>query len=225
MAIRFSPYAVLKTLSFSGLLSALDAGSLSDAISRILSFLDNPTGIFPNINTGGDIWNETVFKSIGLAENVSIDETYNSRPVWGIGEPANPIVIPNNYSASISISRLTLDTLSIKEFTTLPDFWYAPRIQARIESFFSTVPNSRDILEYPFYTFLFVSSIEERTKYASSPISALNALFNRNFYAFMPSEYSQRITSGDSIIITDVRGTGKLLSLRELIEEISRAVS
>jgi len=225
MAIRFSPYAVLKTLSFSGLLSTLDAGSLSDAISRILSFLDNPTGLFPSITTGGDIWNETIFKSIGLAENVSIDETYNSRPVWGIGEPANPIVVPNNYSASISISRLTLDTLSIKEFTTLPDFWYAPRIQNRIESFFSTVPGSRDILEYPFYTFLFVSSIEERSRSASSSISALNALFNRNFYAFMPSEYSQRITSGDSIIITDVRGTGKLLSLRELLDEISRAIS
>jgi hypothetical protein len=225
MAIRFSPYAVIKTLSINGLMQALNANSFVEALNTLMSFLDNPNTLFQKFATNGDVWNETFFKSIGLAENVSIDESYNARPVWGIGEPTNPIVVPNNYSASISISRLTLDTLSVKEFTTLPDYWYAPRVQAKVESFLSNVPNGRDILDYPFYTFLFVSSIEERAKYTSNPLSALDELLNRRFYSFMPSEYSQRITSGDSIIITDVRGTGKLLNLRGLISELSGSIS
>jgi hypothetical protein len=221
MAIRFSPYAVVKTLSINNLMKALDANSFTEALSSLLSMLNEATSVFHNIVTKGDVWNETVFKSIGLAENISIDESYNARPVWGIGEPTNPIVVPNNYSASISISRLTLDTLSIKDFTTLPDYWYAPRVQAKVEGFLSSVPNGRDVLDYPFYTFLFISSIEERSKYPSNPLNILDELLNRRFYSFMPSEYSQRITSGDSIIITDVRGTGKLLNLRGLISELS----
>jgi hypothetical protein len=225
MAIRFSPYAVLKTLSLNGLMEALNVNSISDALSKLLSFLNNPNSLLSSFANNGDLWNETIFKSIGLAENVSIDESYNARPVWGIGEPTNPIVVPNNYSVSISISRLTLDTLSIKDFTTLPDYWYAPRVQAKIESFLSNVPNGRDVLDYPFYTFLFVSSIEERSRYTSNPLNILNELMNRRFYSFMPSEYSQRITSGDSIIITDVRGTGKLLNLRGLISELSGSIS
>jgi hypothetical protein len=224
MAIRFSPYAVLKTLSITGLMDALNANSFSDALSRLLSLLDNPNALFQKISTSSDVWNETFFKSIGLAENVSIDESYNARPVWGIGEPTNPIVVPNNYSVSISISRITLDTLSIRDFTTLPDYWYAPRVQARIEGFLSNVPNGRDVLDYPFYTFLFVSSIEERSRYSSGSTNFLDELLNRRFYSFMPSEYSQRITSGDSIIITDVRGTGKLLNLRGLISELSGSI-
>jgi hypothetical protein len=225
MAIRFSPYAVIKTLSINSLMQALNANSFVDILNTLMSFLDNPNILFQKFATNGDVWNETFFKSIGLAENVSIDESYNARPVWGIGEPTNPIVVPNNYSVSISISRLTLDTLSVKEFTTLPDYWYAPRVQAKVESFLSNVPNGRDILDYPFYTFLFVSSIEERAKYTSNPLSAIDELLNRRFYSFMPSEYSQRITSGDSIIITDVRGTGKLLNLRGLISELSGSIS
>jgi hypothetical protein len=225
MAIRFSSYAVVKTLSMNTLMQSLNANSFTDALSNLLSFLNEASAIFNQVVTKGDLWNETFFKSIGLAENISIDESYNARPVWGIGEPTNPIIIPNNYSASISISRLTLDTLSIKEFTTLPDFWYAPRVQAKIEGFLSSVPNGRDVLDYPFYTFLFISSIEERSKYPSNPVNILDELLNRKFYTFMPSEYSQRITSGDSIIITDVRGTGKLLNLRGLIEELSGSVS
>jgi hypothetical protein len=225
MAIRFSPYAVLKTLSLNGLMEALNTNNISDALVRLLSFLNNPNSLLPAFSRDADVWNETFFKSIGLAENVSIDESYNARPVWGIGEPTNPIVVPNNYSVSISISRLTLDTLSIKDFTTLPDYWYAPRVQAKVEGFLSNVPNGRDVLDYPFYTFLFVSSIEERAKYTSNPLSALDELLNRRFYSFMPSEYSQRITSGDSIIITDVRGTGKLLNLRGLISELSGGIS
>jgi len=72
---------------------------------------------------------------------------------------------------------------------------------------------------------LFVSSIEEKSKYPSNPLNVLDELLHRRFYSFMPSEYSQRITSGDSIIITDVRGTGKLLNLRGLISELSGSIS
>jgi hypothetical protein len=225
MAIRFSPYAVVKVLSLGTLLESLNVSSLSDAINRMLPLFNDVNGVFQRIATNGDVWNETFFKSIGLAENISIDESYNSRPVWGIGEPANPIVVPNNYSASISISRLTLDTVSIREFTTLPDYWYAPRIQRIVESAMSAVPNAREILDYPFYTFLFISSIEERSRFPSNPINVLDEVLNRRFYSFMPSDYSQRITSGDSIIVTEVRGTGKLITLRELLEELSGALS
>jgi hypothetical protein len=224
MAIRFSPYAVLKTLSINTLMRELNANSFVEALDQLLSFLDNPNALFQKF-ASSRVWENELFKPIGLAENVSIDESYNARPVWGIGEPTNPIVVPNNYSVSISISRLTLDTLSVREFNTLPDYWYAPRVQARVENFLSGVPNGRDVLDYPFYTFLFISSIEEKSKYPSSPLNVLDELINRRFYSFMPSEYSQRITSGDSIIITDVRGTGKLLNLRGLISELSGSVS
>jgi hypothetical protein len=73
-------------------------------------------------------------------------------------------------------------------------------------------------LDYPFYTFLFVSSLEDEQ--AESPIDSLRAILERKFYVFMPSDYSKRITSGDAVIMSDVRGTGKLLNLVGLIEQL-----
>lgn len=218
MAIRFSPYAIVKTLSLSSLLGA--DGSFSSVIGTLIDVIGNSANtLYQSTLNNGKITEETIFKTIGLADNVSIDETYNSRPIWGIGEPANPIVIPSNYSANIYISRMTLDRLSMRDFTTSPDYWYSPKIQALIETIMGKLSSTaRAFLDYPFYTFLFVSSLEDEQ--AESPIDPLRAILKRKFYIFMPSDYSTRITSGDAVIMSDVRGTGKLLNLFGLIEQL-----
>ncbi|MEM3368518.1 MAG: hypothetical protein QXP88_00265 [Thermoproteota archaeon] len=218
MAIRFSPYAIVKTLSFSSLLGA--DGSFSSVIETLIDVIGNSANaLYQSTLNSGKITEETIFKTIGLADSVSIDETYNSRPTWGIGEPANPIVIPSNYSANISISRMTLDRLSMRDFTTSPDYWYSPKIQAFVETVIGNRSSTaRAFLDYPFYTFLFVSSLEDEQ--AEAPIDSLKAILERNFYVFMPSDYSKRITSGDAVIMSDVRGTGKLLNLTGLIEQL-----
>lgn len=211
MAPRFSPYAIIKTISFNTLLQP--GQSVIDLGMALLDILRNANDLWSALTS-----NLPLFKSIGIADNVSIDDNYNSRPVWGIGEPANPIVIPNNYSASISISRMTLDTLSIRDFTTLPDYWYVPTLQRKVQEILGPV-TGRDFLDYPFYTFLQITSVED-------PDISLEGihkiLINRNLYVFMPSDYSTRITGTDTIIMTDVRGTGKLLDLRGLIENLAR---
>lgn len=218
MAIRFSPYAVVKTLSFNSLLQEASNQGLAAAIQNLLDRLGTSSNaIYSSISNPDNLIGEQVFKTIGLADSVSIDETYNARPTWGIGEPANPIIIPSNYSVSISISRMTLDKLSVREFTTMPDYWYSNSIQRKIETILSDYSTARDFLDYPFYTFLFVSSLEDEDG-VQNPIQAI---LERKFYVFMPSDYSKRISSGDSIIMTDVRGTGKLLNLRGLIENIN----
>lgn len=218
MAIRFSPYAIVKVFSYNTLLEARNNQGLSAAIKKLIDTIGRGANVVYSSTTKPEnLVGEKIFKTIGLADNVSIDETYNSRPTWGIGEPANPIVVPSNYSASISISRMTLDKLSIGEFTTLPDYWYSASIQRLVETILSEQATARDYLDYPFYTFLFVSSLEEENVVHGS----IEAILERKFYVFMPSDYSKRITSGDSIVMTDVRGTGKLLNLRGLIKNIS----
>lgn len=210
MTPRFSAYVKLKTLSFNTLLQPNDDPlTIGNQLLQILNSGDLFRAVISNLQ---------LFKTVGLAENVTIDETYNSRPFWGIGEPANPIVIPNNYSANISISRLTLDTLSIRDFTTLPDYWYVSGLQRKVHQILGPV-TGRDFIDYPFYTFLYFSSIEGAR--AKLP-GLIHRFVTREIYVFMPSDYSTRVTSGDTIILTDVRGTGKLLDLRGLIEALAR---
>jgi len=220
MTPRFSAYVKLKTLSFN---------SLFEPGAEALDIIRRVADIFTN-NAPWQTLNDAIlgtvegllFKTIGLAENVTIDETYNTRPFWGIGEPANPIIVPNNYSASISISRLTLDTLSIREFTTMPDYWYNPGIQNFIHRTLGPT-TGREFLDYPFYTFLYFSSIERMTN-GSLVDNVLRPFTYRELYVFMPSDYSTRVTSGDTIIVTDVRGTGKLLNLREFIKDLAENI-
>lgn len=213
MEIRFSPYAIIKTISFNSLMESQGIDGLSGALQRVLDIVQSD----PLQALSG---NTALFKNIGLAENVSVDEEYRAEPVWGIGEPANPIVVPNNYAATISISRITLDTLSVRDFTTLPDYWYVSGIHERIHNALGPAGLSK-FLDYPFYTFLWLHSVEAKPGLVRSN---LEWILERPVYLFMPSSYSRRITSGDSIIVTDVRGTGKLFTLNQIIKAISDAV-
>jgi len=213
MTPRFSPYAIIKTLSFNTLLQA--GQSPADLGLALLNILNSSNNIWGALEGNFDL-----FKPIGIANNVSIDESYNSRPIWGIGEPTNPIVVPNNYSATISISRMTLDTLSVRDFTTLPDYWYVPTLQRRVEEILGPV-TGRDFVDYPFYTFISITSVEKPDVGFSDIIQPF---LNRSLYVFMPSEYSTRISGDDTIIMTDVRGTGKLVNLRGLIETLANAL-
>lgn len=212
MVPRFSQYAIIKTISFN---SVLNAGQSDREIGEaLLNLLTSSNDLWRALTSSSGL---ELFKSIGIANNVSIDESYNSRPIWGIGEPTNPIVVPNNYSASISIGRMTLDTLSIRDFTTMPDYWYVPTLQRKVESVLGEY-TARDFLDYPFYTFLSITSVE----HPKISLEQIHRQFvTRNLYVFMPSDYSTRISGDDTIIMTDVRGTGKLVNLRGLIETLA----
>jgi len=212
MTPRFSPYASIKTLSLSSL---LENTSIEGVLSKLLDILSNPELIYGSLSD-----NFGLFKTVGLANDVSVSESYESRPIWGIGEPTNPIVVPNNYSATISMSRLTLDTLSVRDFTTLPDYWYIPKVQNAVESFFNNIPKARLVLDYPFYTFIYISSVE----FPADPRNAVQRLVQRSLFAFMPAEYSIRISGTDTMIMSDVRGTGKLVNLRGLLKVIAETL-
>jgi hypothetical protein len=212
MTPRFSPYASIKTLSFNTL---LENSSIEDALNNIVNILSNPELIYGALSD-----NFKLFKTVGLANDVSVSESYESRPIWGIGEPTNPIVVPNNYSATISMSRMTLDTLSVRDFTTLPDYWYVPKIQNTVESFFNNIPKARMVLDYPFYTFLYITSVE----FPPDPRNAATRLIQRSLFAFMPAEYSIRISGTDTMIMTDVRGTGKLVNIRGLLKVLAETL-
>lgn len=179
------------------------------------------------INTDfGNLWNYladsfgTQFRNVGLADRVSISEDYGTRSLYGIGEPTDPALVPNNVSVRISISRLTLDGRSIADYTTKPSFWYNSGLQNSLLSLASGIPVIGSAgADYAFYTYLAIGDLENNR---DLPVQQLyNNIINYPIYAFIPRSFSKQISSGDSVIMTDVEGEGKVFRLKKLVEIIT----
>lgn len=73
--------------------------------------------------TGGEI------KIVGLANDISVSESYGTSPHYGIGNADDPAIVPNLYSARLSIRRATFDRRSLYDIGVVrPELWYIPQM-------------------------------------------------------------------------------------------------
>jgi len=128
----------------------------------------------------------SVFKTVGIARSVRIDEDYGTQNLYAIGSPTRPRIIPNNYNVSVTAERIQLDTRNLYDYMATPEYFYSPDAQA-----FSGV---RDSL---YYTYMFVRNKEtgeDNLKY--------------DIYALMPRTSTKTISNGDVMISHNVSLTG-----------------
>lgn len=227
MAVRFAPFAKIKVFSLASYLyskiganpsdgSAVDDGVDEDSV--ITEFIEdiNTISLFPQEK--GDLGLNAWFQDVALATSVSITETYNTKAMYGIGEPENPVIVPGNVSIRISIARLTTDARQIADYVTKPTFYYSAALQKLSTKAFSSPSGSVGDLDFLFYTYFLVDSLEVET-YSTS----LGKLQNADVVAFMPNTYNKRIESNAAEIVTDVEGEGKIFKLKDLIAKVNSA--
>lgn len=218
--VRFAPFATVKVLSINSVaLRKIEESGTSPQIAiqeAIREFAgdiaNNYTALWNFLNTNFGI----AFTNIGLARDISISTDYGTREVFGIGQPTDPALVPNNKTVRVSVSRLSTDSRSITEYVTSPDFWYNPGLQEDVlRTMYAGNPeNGSAGADYPLYTYLAISDLEQG---GVLPNDFYQAVLNYELIAFMPRSYSKRITAGDAIITLDVEGTGKVLRLSELV--------
>lgn len=192
MAIRLSTLAEIKVLSLSAYLTdmGLDykSKSLQDILTRMEEFrtrlVEGDVGAIQALRTGRYESGLPIFKTVGLARNVRIDEDYGTQNIYAIGSPNRPRIVPNNMSVNVTAERLQLDTKDLNHHLTSPEFWYADDIQKAV-----------GIDDFLLYTFFSIRSKEETG-------------VRTDIYALMPRSSSKAITSGDVMVAHNVSLTG-----------------
>lgn len=213
MAVRTSPLAEIKVLSLASLLyMSRTARNASGGIPRnaddIREKLDELRGFLGNGHRRGTALGyaksdgDPIFKTVGLARQIRIDEDYGTQNVYGIGQPTRPRMVPNNYSVSVTVDRLQLDTRDLSHFLTTPEYWYADDVQRHI-----------GIDDYLLYTYLFVRSKED------------NAAQRPDIYALMPRNKSVTKSSGDVMVVNNVSLTGFKYSYEEAYFDTSNLIN
>lgn len=229
MATRFSAFATIKMLSLGTSLLDLvqDQNNFSENFAEVYdSYLTALTSVYNadgslnstflkgQYNGGEDAF--PMFRNVALATNVSISENYNTRSVVGIGNPTAPNIVPGNMNVTVSIARLTTDSRSIADYATKPSYFYNAKLQYKaITSLFH--PNVIDT-DLPFYTYIAVTDLEQQKAIPSDRYMEVNSY---QLIAFMPRSYNQRLDSGTAEVVTDIEGEGKIMGLKEIIDEIT----
>lgn len=181
---RTAPLATIKTLSVSSL---IDRQSDPNGFK---TFVDK----FKN-GDGSEL--DSLFVDVGLARSLRIDEDWGTTTLPAIGNATRPALVPNNYTANISIERLFMDGRSAFSYITSPDYWYSSHTHR--------VVGNRDWL---LYTYLVVDSKEKRGS---------QGLKNREIYAVMPKSSSVNYASSDVIIAHSVQMVGFKFTYIDLI--------
>lgn len=208
MAIRFAPFARVRVLSLASVL--LEVASAENVPGLLMTKLaDTARGIL-NFDPSG------AFTDVGLATDITITENFNTRLQYGIGEPANPIIVPGNMSVRVTMSRLTTDSKQMADYVTKPSFYYSSVLQRFSAYFGSTLPLVND-LDFLFYTYLHIGSIETATN-TTGFANVLDGFQNFEVIAFMPSSFTKRLGSQNAEVVTDVEGEGKLFKLSEVMQ-------
>jgi hypothetical protein len=186
--IRLSTLAEIKVLSLETLrrfTSGTGVGkapsgigaSLVDEIKRKLDTTDPSKRI--NISA-------EVFKTVGIARQVRIDEQYGTQNYYGIGSPYRPRIVPNNFSVSVTCERLQLDKRNLYDFMTSPEYFYSYGMQ-----------RLTGIIDAVYYTYMFI-----RSKESDAGPSAYD------IYALMPVSATKAVTNGDVMISHNLQLTG-----------------
>lgn len=226
MAVRYAPFATVKVLSLATLLMGkVEAGqadeqAFSSAVQDMISAVVPETQIQTFISHYS---NGNLFRHIGLADSISISEDFGTRPVYGIGEPTDPTMVPNNMSVRVSISRLTTDGNSIADYVLKPSFYYDSNIQRQAITqarAFNGSPVNADKL---FHIFLGITDIEHNGLYNDFSLTELVQTYE--MVEFMPTSFNRRISSDNAIVFTDVEGTGKILKLKDVIQTLTNQVA
>jgi len=216
--VRFAPFATVKVLSVAALMTK--GQDMASALTELATGNSsvNIQGNYQNI------WNsfqrnfKDVFVDVGLADNIQITQDFGTRALYGIGEPEDPYLVPNNLSVRVSMSRLSLDGRSISNYVTTPSMWYSRIVQGVMADTFAEIPVVGSAgADYTMYTYLAVSDLEKAGGMTNDLFDAIN---NFEIIAFMPRTFSKRITSGDAVITTEVEGEGKILRLRKLLDQM-----
>lgn len=242
MAIRFAPFAKIKVFSLASYLYRFvknnnDSEAVSaDVVSGFIDLIGTsgagvgvPGGIGPS-PTNGSMLSDVksfnlknlgaLFDDVALATSVSITETFNTKPIYGIGAPESPIIVPGNVSVRVSMARLTTDARQIADYVTKPTFYYSAALQKLSTKKFASIAGNTGDLDMLFYTYFFLDSLETETFK-----SEIGQLQNFEIVAFMPNTYNKRIESNAAEIVTDVEGEGKLFRLKDFVEKLNSVVA
>lgn len=225
MAIRFAPFARVRVLSLAA--KIIQQGTTDPfAITRLvsdLSALKNRLDTIDPATAGSD---PTGFVDVGLATEINITENFNVKSVYGIGQPADPALIPGNLSVRVTISRLTTDSKQISDYISKPVFYYNPLLQ-KLSAYYGSNATTNGIqdLDALFYTYLHVNSIEVDKFDNTSYPSKLDNLQNYEIIAFMPTSFTKRISSQNAEITTEMEGEGKLFKLADIQRKVINAIN
>jgi len=222
--IRYSPMAEVRILSLTALVEKLTDGDETpiDNFADAFAFLQNALSQhYGNLyhylrSIVNDIGVESLFTTIGTATNVRISEDYGTRPVYGIGEPTNPVLVPNNVAMRVSISKLTIDKAAVSRYAMKPIYWYEPRLQKKAID--TMIAANGDLLgaDYFFYSYLVLKDME--TGGLSSDY--VEAIDNDYILAFMPRDYAVGLSNNTTLIETNVNGEGKALRILDILEAV-----
>lgn len=184
MAPRLTTLVEVQALSIASLVK-FSGGSIDDAIAKI----KNQRIMDPSKDTL-----KSMFKTIGTATNVRVNEQWGTQPIYGVGAPTRPILIPGNYQMSLSIEKLQLDRKNAFSFFTSPDYWYSTDMQTKI---------GQD--DFLLYTYLVARDKEKP------------GLLNSEIYAVLPSSSSQAYSAGDSTIVNNIDCVGFKMTYVDLL--------
>lgn len=191
--VRISTLAEVKVLSLATEIyklkdstSDVDKDAVLDSIAELRTRLSSPQLLqaTKGLRTVDGGVSEPLFKTVGIARNIRIDEDFGTTNVYAIGSPTRPSIVPNNHSVNVSIERLMLDTRDLNHYLTSPSYWYSDEVQRNI--------GVDDLL---LYTFIFVHSKEGNDR-------------RTDIYAVMPRTTQKTISSGDVMIATNVSSVG-----------------
>jgi hypothetical protein len=190
--VRLSTLAELKVLSIQTLLESAEnpEGFITDAA-------EDPGAFNSNLQL------DTLFKTVGIARTIRVDEEYGTQNLYAIGEPTRPRIVPNNMSVTVSCERIQLDKRSLYNFMLTPEYFYSRGMQS-----------TTGALDMFYYTYMFIRSKEDSAGASSYDI-----------YAVMPRTSSKNVTNGDVMISHNVQMTGfKVSSPLQLIDLATGAI-
>lgn len=209
MAVRLSTLAEIKVLSLATYArdGEVDptSGSMADILTAIDSFKQQLSGGAPDalqsLKNETSRFGRALFKTVGIARNVRVDENYGTQNIYGIGAPTRPRVVPNNYDVTVTAERLQLDRRDLRQFFAHPEYWYADEVQRSI--------GIDDIL---LYTYFFVRSKED------------DGTTRSDIYALMPRTSSRTYSSGDVMVANNVSLVGFKYSYEQAAFDIGNMV-
>ena len=177
---RSAPLARVKTLSLATFMTK-SGKSMREYVAELKD--GNPAAM------------EKLFVDVGLARSVRISEDWGTTPLHSIGNATRPTMVPNNYTANVSIEKLLLDGTRTFSYITSPDYWYAKHTHRAF--------GGRDYLMYTYMTI--------DTKDKSVPLS------NREVFALMPKSSSISVSANEIITAESVELVGYKHTYMDLV--------
>jgi hypothetical protein len=178
------------------------------SVQTLLESASNPEGLITELTADPEAFSlnyqvDTLFKTIGIARTIRVDEEYGTQNLYAIGEPTRPRIVPNNMSVTVSCERIQLDKRSLYNYMLTPEYFYSRGMQS-----------ATGALDMFYYTYMFVRSKEDSAGALAYDI-----------YALMPRTSSKNVTNGDVMISHNVQMTGfKVSSQLQLMDLASGAI-